>query len=75
MTKRKSYIDDNGDAKLLDDQWFKEAKRGVGRPKSSNRKEPVSIRIDPEVLTYFKGKEETGWQTRINDALRKAAGL
>ena len=75
MTKRKSYIDDNGDAKLLDDQWFKEAKRGVGRPKSSNRKEPVSIRIDREVLAYFKGKEETGWQTRINDALRKAAGL
>jgi len=30
--------------------------------------------LDPDVLAYFKqgGK---GWQTRVNEALRKAAGL
>lgn len=38
-----------------------------------NVKEQVTLRIDQEVLEYFQSGGP-GWQDRINDALRKAAG-
>ena len=65
----------------LDDEWFAEADAFVGtalvrrgRPKAESPKQPVSLRLDREVIDWFKRKGE-GWQTRINDELRKAAGL
>jgi uncharacterized protein (DUF4415 family) len=36
-------------------------------------KEQISLRIDQDVLEYFR-ESGPGWQERINDALRKAAG-
>ena len=36
-------------------------------------KELVSLRIDQDVLEFFR-EGGPGWQDRINDALRKAAG-
>ena len=36
-------------------------------------KELVSLRIDQDVLEHFQ-EAGAGWQDRINDALRKAAG-
>ena len=36
-------------------------------------RELVSLRIDQDVLEYFQ-EGGPGWQERINDALRKAAG-
>ena len=36
-------------------------------------KEQVTLRIDQDVLEYFR-KDGPGWQDRINAALRKAAG-
>ena len=36
-------------------------------------KELVSLRIDQDVLEHFQASGP-GWQDRINDALRKAAG-
>jgi uncharacterized protein (DUF4415 family) len=36
-------------------------------------KEQISLRIDQDVLEYFR-ESGPGWQDRINDALRKAAG-
>jgi uncharacterized protein (DUF4415 family) len=36
-------------------------------------KELVSLRIDQDVLEFFQ-QGGPGWQDRINDALRKAAG-
>ncbi|HTV69004.1 MAG TPA: BrnA antitoxin family protein [Rhizobiaceae bacterium] len=48
------------------------AKRG--RPKSSKTKQPVLLRLDQDVVARFKQSGD-GWQTRMNDALRKAAGL
>jgi uncharacterized protein (DUF4415 family) len=36
-------------------------------------KELVSLRIDQDVLEYFQ-EGGAGWQDRINEALRKAAG-
>lgn len=37
-------------------------------------REQVSLRIDQDVLEYFQ-QDGPGWQDRINDALRKAAGI
>ena len=37
-------------------------------------KETVSLRLDRDVLAHFQD-EGPGWQDRINQALRKAAGL
>lgn len=37
-------------------------------------KEMVSLRIDRDVLAHFQD-DGPGWQDRINDALRKTAGL
>jgi uncharacterized protein (DUF4415 family) len=36
-------------------------------------REQVSLRIDQDVLDHFR-EGGPGWQERINDALRKAAG-
>ena len=36
-------------------------------------KEQVSLRIDQDVLEHFR-ESGPGWQDRINEALRKAAG-
>ena len=38
-----------------------------------NVKELVSLRIDQDVLEHFQA-DGPGWQDRINQALRKAAG-
>lgn len=45
-----------------------------GRPKSDVTKIRTTLRLDPDVLAAFRS-DGPGWQTRINDALRKAAGL
>jgi uncharacterized protein (DUF4415 family) len=43
------------------------------KPVMPNAKELVSLRIDRDVLDYFQ-EGGPGWQERINEALRKAAG-
>lgn len=45
-----------------------------GRPKSDNPKVAVSLRLDQEIVARFKATGP-GWQTRMNNALRDAAGL
>lgn len=45
-------------------------KRGRG-PQTAPTKVLTSIRIDADVLEYFKS-QGTGYQSRINDTLRKA---
>ena len=66
----------------LTEQWFSEAEphvggRKVGRPKSANRKVPLKLRLDRDVVQAFRATGP-GWQTRINAtlrlSLRKAAG-
>ncbi|MCW5723392.1 MAG: BrnA antitoxin family protein [Maricaulaceae bacterium] len=65
----------------LTDEWFDEADlyKGEklirrGRPKSARPKQLVSIRLDPEVLERLRASGP-GWQSRVNEALRKAVGL
>ena len=45
-----------------------------GRPKLDNPMVAVSLRLDQEIVARFKASGP-GWQTRMNDALREAAGL
>lgn len=53
---------------------FAQAKVQRGRPKAPVTKVSTTLRLDPEVIAHFKA-EGPGWQSRINEALRKAAGL
>lgn len=50
--------------------------RKRGRPEGSlsSRKTQVALRIDNDTLERFKA-EGPGWQSRMNEALRKAVGL
>lgn len=42
-----------------------------GRPKLDNPKRQVTLRLDSDVIDRFR-ETGPGWQSRINDALRKA---
>jgi uncharacterized protein (DUF4415 family) len=44
----------------------------IGRPKAAVTKEMISLRLSPDVLSYFRGTGP-GWQTRIDAALKKVA--
>jgi uncharacterized protein (DUF4415 family) len=60
-----------GFRRIKDDhpEWAEALKR-PGRPVSENPKQPVSIRLDADVLAWLKS-EGRGWQTRLNDILRR----
>lgn len=45
-----------------------------GRPPSPSPKVSTTIRLDADVVERFK-EGGPGWQTRMNEALRKAVGL
>lgn len=73
---------DPDDAPTLTRAWFADAdlregdrviRRG-GRPRQATVKQAVNLRLDPDVVAHFRA-EGPGWQSRINAALRKAAGL
>ena len=48
--------------------------RKLGRPKVETPKKAISLRLDQEVIDRFKATGD-GWQSRMNEALRKAVGL
>ncbi len=65
----------------LTDEWFKRADLYEGgklirrgRPPSPRPKEALSLRLDADVISYYR-RTGRGWQSRINAALRKAAKL
>ncbi len=58
---------DYSDIPPLDEEFFKNAKLVKRKP----RTEQISIRVDTEVLEWFKTHaQEKGYQTLINDVLR-----
>jgi uncharacterized protein (DUF4415 family) len=76
---------DCDDAPHLHRGWFERAELregdhvirpapAVGRPTKEVTKEAVNIRLDADVVAYFRATGR-GWQSRINDALRKISGL
>ncbi len=48
--------------------------RKLGRPRAESPKKAISLRLDAEVIERFKAGGD-GWQSRMNEALRKAVGL
>lgn len=56
------------------DGTLKAPKARSGRKPDPNAKKLLTLRLDPQVIEHFRGTGE-GWQTRMNEALRKAAGL
>ncbi|MBS7348719.1 MAG: BrnA antitoxin family protein [Comamonas sp.] len=56
---------------LTDAQWRQVAPLvRRGRPVGSGKKAQVTLRLDTEVLDYFRATG-AGWQTRANDVLLK----
>jgi uncharacterized protein (DUF4415 family) len=71
---------DPDDAPELTDEWFEKATFRIGntvirrgRPAGSSKTQ-VSLRLDNEVIEAFRA-QGPGWQSRMNEALRKAAGV
>ncbi len=60
----------------LDPAWVATARRtrSPGRPPKEAPKVPVTIRLDPDLLDRLKA-DGPGWQSRINETLRRAVGL
>ena len=62
-------------ARMVPPEFFtavEEARRG--RPRVENPRQLVSLRLDADVLESFRSTGK-GWQTRLNETLRKAAVL
>ncbi|TPK96085.1 MULTISPECIES: BrnA antitoxin family protein [unclassified Mesorhizobium] len=53
---------------------FLKLRRKPGRPRAEVKKIAVSLKLDPDVVSAYREKGP-GWQTRMNDDLRKAAKL
>lgn len=62
------------DTPLLEEVMERAERRRLGRPPLPHTKRSVHLRLDQEVVDFFV-KDGRGWQTRMNAALRKAAGL
>lgn len=56
---------------VLSPQVMAAFKNKGGRPKTESPKVPVSLRLDQDVVDGWKATG-SGWQTRMNDALRRA---
>jgi len=64
------------DSRAAAERAFKAAttkKADLPAPAIPGVKEQVSLRLDRDVLDFFQA-DGPGWQERINQALRKAAG-
>jgi uncharacterized protein (DUF4415 family) len=72
--EHKPYIDEDGEVSELDDAFFRKAVRGRPPLPEAERKQRVSIMLDPDVLSQLKAGGK-GWQTRANALLRKSLGL
>lgn len=74
---------DPDDALELTDGFFDQAeafqgntfvRRGPGRPKSEARKELISVRLDPDIVSKLR-EAGPGWQSQINALLRRSLRL
>ncbi|RVH79525.1 hypothetical protein CN204_27625 [Sinorhizobium meliloti] len=62
---------------VLPPEFFKameEHRRSRGRPSLEHPKKQVTLRLDEDVIAKFRAGGK-GWQCRMNEALRKAAGI
>ena len=61
-----AIADDPDAAPILDEDWFRGAELVIPT------KVPTSIRVDGDVMDWFRGRGR-GWQTRMNAVLRAYA--
>jgi uncharacterized protein (DUF4415 family) len=62
---------------VLPPEFFKameDHRKSRGRPSLAHPKKQVTLRLDEDVIARFR-ESGKGWQGRMNEALRKAAGL
>ncbi|MDX3978019.1 BrnA antitoxin family protein [Shinella sp.] len=62
---------------VLPPEFFRtieEHRRSRGRPSLEHPKKQVTLRLDEDVIAKFRASGK-GWQGRMNEALRKAAGI
>jgi uncharacterized protein (DUF4415 family) len=86
MKKRKPLTDANGEVRELTAEDFRAMrplavvvpelaelirKRGERGPQKAPTKQQVTLRLDRDVIERFRSTG-SGWQGRINEALRKA---
>lgn len=78
---RPPYRHRSSDALSAAEAVFKPAPPAVAKPLPVQKKtgvpvskELVSIKLDSDLIAHFQ-EDGPGWQERINDALRKAAGI
>ena len=81
---KQPLIDDSGEVRELKSKDFKKMRPVSeilpkellsvlprrGRPPKKNPKKQLTIRLNCEIVDYFKGRGK-GWQTEINDVLQK----
>jgi len=60
----RAIAEDPDAAPILDEEWFKNAELVLPEPKA-----PISIRVDRDVLDWFKG-QGPGYQSRMNAVLK-----
>jgi uncharacterized protein (DUF4415 family) len=63
----RAIAEDPDAAPILDADWFRRAELVIPPTKT-----PTSIRVDVDVMDWFKGHGR-GWQTRMNAVLRAYA--
>ena len=61
---------DEDERPLTKQEMYESIKKTGGRPKSANPKKSTTIRLDADVLDFFKAQGK-GWQTKINDVLHR----
>ena len=85
MRKRRPLTDKDGEVRELTAADFRQFKsidhfpdlaqlvrtRGQRGPQKTPTKQQVTLRLDKDVVERFRATG-TGWQSRINEALRKA---
>ena len=60
---------DEDERPLSKKEMLEGIKRASGRPRAANLKKTTTVRLNAEVLDFFKAQDK-GWQTKINNALR-----
>ncbi|SFV69504.1 hypothetical protein MNB_SUP05-5-150 [hydrothermal vent metagenome] len=84
---KKQLINKNGEVRELTAEDFKSAKafkdihpnmdlnnitvKPLGRPKKETTKQAISIRLDADIIGFFKSSGK-GWQSKINEVLRSS---
>ena len=73
MSKARSYIDEDGEVRELDEHFFKNARRGRPPLPSEQRKKRVNLMLEPRVIAALKARGVMS--AEANRLLKEALGL